>query len=332
MEHNDHLKTATVVEPEPPTPERPSHGTENAGTSAAPRRTSVRQIEANRRNALRSTGPTTPEGKLTSKFNATKHGLRASEIVISGQEDPLEFEALLQELSGDWTPEGRTENSLVTEVAIAQWRLRRAHRAELGEIRKRILDATASDPAEVITDPSGSIPLPQLLKMSAKGIGHLKSEVEQAMGELESEGTVSRETCDTLDRVFGNGKQEPAWMLRVWFLDEMPDSLRRLIEDTPLPEGVKPDKKAAAREHLEMIWKDLERLRRKVRQREKLASEIKLQRLSVPGGPELERLQRYESGIKRDMYRAIDQLERLQRRRRGEALPPTVNVNVSKDD
>src|ERR1039458_5272669 len=43
-------------------------------------RTSPKQVAANRRNAMRSTGPRTTEGKLASKFNATKHGLRASEI------------------------------------------------------------------------------------------------------------------------------------------------------------------------------------------------------------------------------------------------------------
>ncbi|MGO8843683.1 MAG: hypothetical protein ACLQF1_21950 [Methyloceanibacter sp.] len=70
---------------------------------------------------------------------------------------------------------------------------------------------------------------------------------------------------------------------------------------------------------------------RKLRQREVLAGEIELQRLGIPNGPELERIQRYETAIKRDMYRAIDQLERLQRRRKGEPQPPTVNVNVARD-
>ncbi len=295
-------------------------------------RTSPKQVAANRRNAMRSTGPRTTEGKLASKFNATKHGLRATEIVIPTQEDPLEFEALLEELWDEWMPVGRTEISLVTEIAIAQWRIRRAHRAELGEIRKGIVAATARDPAEEIADENPFTPLPEVLKKSTKGIGHLKFAVELAMSELESKGTVSKETCDTLDEVFGAKADNPAPMLRVWFLDEMPDSLRKSIEDTPLPEGIKPDKKAAAREHLEICWKDLERLRRKVRQREKLAREIKLQRLSIPNGPELERLQRYETAIKRDLHRTIDLLERLQRRRRGEPPPPTVNVNLSRDD
>ncbi|MGO9060441.1 MAG: hypothetical protein ACLQU2_24115 [Candidatus Binataceae bacterium] len=305
----------------------PGHGNGETDTDG----TSPKQVAANRRNAMRSTGPRTPKGKEVSKFNATKHGLRASEIVIPGQEDALEFEALHQELLDDWMPEGCTEISLVNEIAIAQWRLRRAHRAELGEIRNGIMDATARDPADEIADKNPFTPLPEVLKKSAKGIGHLKFAVEIAMGELESKGTVSRETCDTLDKVFGEEADNPARMLRVWFLDEMSDSLRKAIENNPLPEGFKPDKKAAARQHLELCWNDLEGLRRKVRQREKLAREIGLQRLSIPNGPGLERIQRYETSIKRDMYRAMDQ-HGLQRRRRGEPPPPTVNVNVSSDD
>jgi len=294
-------------------------------------RTSPKQVAANRRNAMRSTGPRTTVGKLASKFNATKHGLRASEIVIPGQEDPLEFEALLQELWADWRPEGRTEISLVTEIAIAQWRLRRAHRAELGEIRSGIADATARDPAEEIAEESAFKPLPEVLRKSTKGIDDLKVAVEEAMAELERTGTVSREACDALDKLFENTADNPVLMLRAWFLDEMPDRLRKLREEAVLPEGIKLDKKAAAHEQLELCWEDLERLRRKVRQQEKLAREIGLQRLSIPHGPRLERIQRYETAIKRDMYRAIDQLERLQRRRKGEPQPPTVNVNVARD-
>jgi len=219
----------------------------------------------------------------------------------------------------------------VEEIAIDQWRLRRVHRAELGHIRNGIRDATPRDPAKEIIEKSAFMPLPEVLRQSTEGIGHLKTAVEEAMGELERDCTVSEETCDSLDKLFVKTAGNPTPMLRVWFLDEISDRLRKLMKENPLPEGIKRDKKAAAREHLEMCWQDLERLMRKVRQREKLAREIKLQCLSIPNGPELERIQRYETAIKRDMYRAIDQLERLQRRRRGEPQPPTVNVNVSSD-
>ena len=286
--------------------------------------TSPKQVAANRRNAMRSTGPRTSKGKEASKFNATKHGLRASEMVIPGREDPLEFETLLQEFWDDWMPHGRTEISLVSEIAIAQWRLRRAHRAELGEIRNGIVDATARDPAEEIADRNAFTPLPE---KSTKQIERLKVELELAMGELASKGTISRGTCDRFDSTFGNEAENPALLLRVWFFDEMPDTLRK-----SLPEGIKVDKRAAARVHLEECWEELERLRRKARRREKLAAEIKVQRHSIPKGFALETIQRYETAIKRDMYRAIDQLERLQRRRGGEPTLPAVNVHLSHDD
>ena len=48
--------------------------------------TSYRQIEANRRNALKSTGPKTEAGKLASRRNAVRHGLTA-ETVIGALED-----------------------------------------------------------------------------------------------------------------------------------------------------------------------------------------------------------------------------------------------------
>ena len=59
---------------------------------------SKRQLEANRSNARRSTGPQTPSGKSRSRMNALKHGLSAKSIVI-GDERPEEFEALRDAVS-----------------------------------------------------------------------------------------------------------------------------------------------------------------------------------------------------------------------------------------
>jgi hypothetical protein len=54
--------------------------------------TSYRQIEANRRNALKSTGPRTEAGKHISRCNAVRHGLTA-ETVIGALEDAEDYEA-----------------------------------------------------------------------------------------------------------------------------------------------------------------------------------------------------------------------------------------------
>jgi hypothetical protein len=40
------------------------------------------------------------------------------------------------------------------------------------------------------------------------------------------------------------------------------------------------------------------------------------------------KLLRYEAHLNRQLYRAMDQLERLQRQRRGEKVPPPLNINL----
>jgi hypothetical protein len=55
-----------------------------------------------------------------------------------------------------------------------------------------------------------------------------------------------------------------------------------------------------------MVLKNLDRRERKLQKQERIDLEIARQRLSIPQGLELERIQRYETSIKRDMYRAMD--------------------------
>jgi len=91
--------------------------------------TSPKQIAANQRNAQRSTGPRSPEGKQISKLNAVKHGATAALICVPG-EDPQAFEDWRQMLV-DWhQPKGPEENHLVDRIATLQWKLKRIPRAE----------------------------------------------------------------------------------------------------------------------------------------------------------------------------------------------------------
>jgi len=54
--------------------------------------TTFKQIEANRRNALKSRGPTSAKGKQSSRCNAVRHGLTA-ETVIGALEDAEDYKA-----------------------------------------------------------------------------------------------------------------------------------------------------------------------------------------------------------------------------------------------
>ena len=86
---------------------------------------SLRQIAANRRNALKSTGPITAEGKERSRGNAVRHGLTA-ETVIATLEDQEDYQAFEAAVIADYDSETAVERELVLRLASVLWRLRRA--------------------------------------------------------------------------------------------------------------------------------------------------------------------------------------------------------------
>lgn len=86
---------------------------------------SLKQIEANRRNALHSTGPTTPEGRERSRRNALRHGLTA-ETVVAALEDSEDYQAFEAAVISDHDAESAVERELVLRLASVLWRLRRA--------------------------------------------------------------------------------------------------------------------------------------------------------------------------------------------------------------
>jgi hypothetical protein len=98
---------------------------------------SLAKIEANRRNAQRSTGPKTEEGKSRSRRNAFKHGLLASALVLTEgleAEDAAEFDQLLLGLRGDLMPVGTLEEMLTEKIAVCWWRQKRALECEINVI------------------------------------------------------------------------------------------------------------------------------------------------------------------------------------------------------
>src|SRR6516164_628341 len=93
--------------------------------------TSLRQIEANHRNAQLSTGPVTEEGKQRSRQNAIRHGLTA-ETVIDALEDADDYTAFERAITADYEAQSAVERELVLRLASLLWRLRRATSIESG--------------------------------------------------------------------------------------------------------------------------------------------------------------------------------------------------------
>jgi len=85
---------------------------------------SQQQILANRRNAEKSTGPRSADGKARSRHNALTHGLTAEHVVLP-DEDADDFEALREAFVISLAPEDALQDQLVERAASLVWRLRR---------------------------------------------------------------------------------------------------------------------------------------------------------------------------------------------------------------
>ena len=112
---------------------------------------SPRQIEANRLNALKSTGPTSANGKHVSRRNALRHGLTA-ETVIEPLENPEEYRVFEAAIVAEYMPQTPVERELVHRLASLFWRTRRATSIETGLLRMQseILQAFRSSRQKTI--------------------------------------------------------------------------------------------------------------------------------------------------------------------------------------
>lgn len=100
------------------------------------------QIIANRRNARKSTGPRTNEGKNSISQNALKHGLTARQAVIRS-EKRAEFRLYRDRMIAELAPAGPMESMLAQRIVSLSWRLKRA-----GHIQKLTIDAMNEDNAD----------------------------------------------------------------------------------------------------------------------------------------------------------------------------------------
>ena len=98
---------------------------------------SQKQLEANRQNALKSTGPKTPEGKALVALNPIKHGLLSKEVLLA-HEDENSLVELGKRLRHQLAPVGELEIMLVDRIIAAFWRLRRILRIEKDLVDKKV--------------------------------------------------------------------------------------------------------------------------------------------------------------------------------------------------
>jgi hypothetical protein len=99
--------------------------------------TSAAKVAANQRNAQKSTGPRTAEGKEKARFNALTHGQTARSLLLPG-EDPAALNALRRELLDDLQPHNSLEATLIVQIADDKWICDRSEQAAAERVAMRL--------------------------------------------------------------------------------------------------------------------------------------------------------------------------------------------------
>jgi hypothetical protein len=116
-----------------------------------------KQTEANRRNARRSTGPRSEQGKAGIGFNALKHGLTAARLILP-DERPENFEAFRSGVFKDLNPIGVLRQELAQNIVDCLRRLRRGSLVETAMYRAAEEEASTEGPTaniKILTRYSG---------------------------------------------------------------------------------------------------------------------------------------------------------------------------------
>jgi hypothetical protein len=282
----------------------------------------------------KSTGPTSKVGKERSKRNAVKHGIFAKVVVL--ENEPLaQFDSLLRGFRNDLRPKGSVEEILVEKLASLTWRYRRMLVAERAEIRAeqysgwRLAAANERDREEALLLATSEV-APKLGLLARWENPLVRSRCIALLKTLyklmERRGFDPAVDSGIIGRCYGL----PASIELITFYNfysSSNDSIRKEIgSEYDLP------KEERVRKFLDFVQESishLEEMDKKLKSFDVLRERQERTSASVPEPARLDRLLKYSASLERDFDRTLNQLERLQRIRTGQPVPPQLNVNIS---
>ena len=274
---------------------------------------SPEQIEANRRNALKSTGPQTPEGKVASSMNSLKHGLLARQVVVRGhnlKESREEFEDFYRTYYEHLAPVGPLEEMLAEQIIVAHWRLRRARTAETAEVALSVDGGVwERRKANECRSLRQILENPVLRYTSSLGVTWIENALRELRDNIAQGGKLDVDVLETFECAF---------------VDKS-DRIFQKLGDLRF-EGA--DKERI----LEYLDQELKNLRERIIQfteRESMEEQARQEAAVLPSAQTLDKILRYETALDRQLFRAMSELERLQRRRLGENVPPPLTMEIS---
>ncbi len=259
--------------------------------------TSSRRIQANRQNALQSTGPRTAAGKVASSGNAVQHGILSRHLILPG-ESRDEFDALLLQLMTEQQPVGTLEQALVERMAIALWRQRRLVAAETAQLQLQQAELTYSELIRVtqITGIDDMDWIKALAREPLPDMVWLQDDVAACDAWMAEEQMDADQDLATL----------PERIPRLWALlaDEMEVDTLEEAGDTILGDGAE-----------DRLYAWVQSARSKSIQLLKVATALQQLRQSALQPREADVLSRYQSSLDNDLYKAVRALREAQRHR-----------------
>lgn len=300
-----------------------------------------RRVLTSADNGRRSRGPITPAGKEAVRFNATRHGILARNLLIRDgeqQESAAELRRLLAQLRAELSPEGIIEEMLVERILTCYWRLRRVLTAEQGLIRRQAdyagLEYKIGRVREHNKRLRSAFTTLEAHLTTGNGARHVAEVLRECLADLDELGTIGEPTFGRLKRLFSEDL----------LARDMDSDIAGLIvfkgyaddyaagqpegdgEDVPTREQCL----AVLRTTLEHHLKRATTLGEVAEMMEEQQAEAVAMASLLPPAEDAERLLRYESSLERQLYRAIKELRELQKARLGGAAVGPVTIELGK--
>ena len=282
--------------------------------------------------ASNATEPRTAAGKQRRSRNALKNGI-FSKCLILESESRGEYQLLLDGVRKDLQPEGTVESALVESIAFLLWRKRRLLQAENAEISKvrffTTLDAYETQEAELWDRYRAGETAGGMLRPSSNP--HLVREAIEILTMyrdlIKNSGFDTDMSPFLLKKLYGlDHDGEAPWGIYRKFLAV--SKLAIAAQNKNEPGVVDTLKNEMIRLfNIELEWLEHQELRTRALHERK--GHFETLAALIPQPAAMDRVVRYETHLSRQFDRLLNQLERVQRMRRGQSPPPTLNVNVS---
>lgn len=293
------------------------------------------------------TGPTTQRGKQKSSYNAVKHGI-FSVGLVRDRESRAQYRRIVEAMVETLQPVGRLEEILVEKLAMLVWRYRRLLQAEAAEIGREAESAEEGNvqgktqAALMLKGDLGLIPGALLTNNEVALVGAIEY-LKKLRQHISEKGLDWERDRDALTSIYGTEKKNQQ-QITVVYADkprekvepnpagELVSKYRELVlmgkdqeGPTSLPADAAKSMVGMLDEKIETYDSMLDGWCMRSRDRNRLQATTAL----VPRQEVADRLQRYEGSLDRSFDRTLSQLERLQRLRLGQPVPPALRVDVS---